>query len=229
MGTMTIEQFTSELNFLLGNRTDADAVDGTRTARWIHQGYTYMCHPSVHRFREMQAISNATTLVSGTNEYNIATIGSDSVVALRFVIHVAATAYTPTATKQKLDPRGIRWFEQRTLTTGRPFLYTIDGSSLFVSGVPGSTENGQLLRIGYYKEPTAMVALGTTVLGAYYDRPLMKFALAFAESDLGDRAKALVTIKEAAGLLNNATDENELEAEDDGFRTEVILHSAMGF
>jgi len=228
MGTMTFADFTSELNFLLGNRNDTDATDTTRTARWINQAYTYMCHPSVHKFREMQAIDNSTALVSGTNSYSIATLGSDTVVAIRFITHIAATSYTATATKQKLDPRGIRWFEQRTLTTGRPFLYTIDGSTLFVSGVPGANENGQLLRIGYYKEPTQLSAAQTTVLGTYYDRPLMKFIEAFAEADLGDKAKALVTLKEAMGLLNNAVEETELEAEDDGFRTEVILSPAMG-
>jgi hypothetical protein len=176
----------------------------------------------------MQAIDTSTTLVSGTNEYSISTLNSETVVAIRFITHIAATSYTPTANKQKLDPRGIRWFEQRTLTTGRPFLYTIDGSSLFVSAVPGSTESDQLLRIGYYKEPTNISGTQTTVLGSYYDRPLMKFVQAFAESDLGEKAKALVTLKEASGLLNNAASENELEAEEDGFRVEVVMHPAMG-
>ena len=187
-----------------------------------------MCHPSVHHFREMQAIDSTTALVSGTNEYSIATLSSVSVVAIRFITHIAATSYTPTANKQKLSPRGIRWFEQRTLTTGRPFLYAIDGSSLFVSGVPSSTESGQLLRIGFYKEPTTLSGTDTTVLGTYYDRPLLKFIQAFAEADLGDRAKALVTLKEASGLLNNASSENELEAEEDGFRVEVVTQPAMG-
>jgi hypothetical protein len=66
-------------------------------------------------------------------------------------------------------------------------------------------------------------------LNTYYDRPLLKYIQAFAEADLGDRAKALITLKEAGGLLNNAVDENELEAEDEGHQVEVMLQSAMGF
>ena len=228
MGSMTFNDFTSELGFLLGNRNDADAIDSTRTGRWINQAYTYMCHPSVHHFREMQAISNATTLITANNAYSIATLGTDTVVAIRFITHVASTSYSATANKRKLKPRGIRSFEQRTLTTGRPFLYAIDGSFLYVSGVPSSTENGQILRIGYYKEPATLSGTNKTVLGSYYDRPLMKFTEAFAEADLGEKAKALVTLKEAAGLLNNAASENEMEAEDDGFRVEVVMHPAMG-
>lgn len=229
MGTMTYDEFSSELNFLLANRNDNDATDTTRVDRWIHQAYTYMCHPSVHKFREMQAIDNSTTLVTGTNSYDLTTLGSDTPVALRWVTYVEASAYTATATKRKLRPRDIRWFEERTLSTGRPTNYTIDGTNLYIFGVPGSSENGNILRIGYYKEPTAITTGETTVLTTYYDRPLMKFIEAFAEADLGEKAKALVTLKEAMGLLNNAIDKNELEAEDTGFETEVILQPAMGF
>ncbi|KKL21066.1 hypothetical protein LCGC14_2449200 [marine sediment metagenome] len=230
MGTMTRLDFTNELNFLLGNRNDSDATDTTRVQRWIQQAYTYICHPSVHHFREMQAISNATTLVTADNDYSITTLGSDTVVAIRFVTHIEATSYTALATKRKVNPRGMRWFESRTLASGRPFNYAVDGEQLFVSGVPSSTENGQILRIGYYKEPMALAADGTvTALPTYYDRPLMKFIQAFAEADLGERALALVTLKEAVQLLNNATAETEMEGEDTGFHTEFILHPAMGF
>jgi hypothetical protein len=227
MGSMTYENFSDELNFLLGNRNDPEALNADRVSRWINHAYIYMCHPSVHHFREMQSIGTI-PLVSGTNEYPLAALPG-SLVAIRFVTHVVATSYSPTANKRKLDPRGIRWFEQRTLAIGRPFLYTIDGSTLFIAGVPGLSEIGQLLRIGYYKVPTALSGGIGTVLGAYYDRPLMKFAEAFAEADLGDKALALITLKEAGGLLNNAVSENELEAEDSGFKTEMILQSAMGF
>ncbi len=229
MGTMTRLDFTNELNFLLGNRNDADSTNTTRVQRWIQQGYTYMCHPAVHHFREMQSISNATTMTTSTNSYSIATLGSDTVIALRWVSHIEATSYTATATQRKLRPVDIRWFEQRTLTTGRPFNYAVDGSNLFISNVPTSTENGQILRIGYYREPTALALDATvTVLPTYYDRPLMKFIQAFAEADLGERALSLVTLKEAVQLLNNATSETELEAEDTGHQIEIALSPAMG-
>jgi hypothetical protein len=168
-------------------------------------------------------------LVSGQNEYDISTIGTDTPVALRWISYIDATTYSNLANRRKLKPRGIRWFESRTLTRSRPFLFTIDGTTLIIAGVPGASEVGKLLRVGYTKEPDLLVAAATTVLNRYYDRPLLKYIQAFAEADLNQRALSLVTLKEAMGLLNNAAEKNELEAEDTGFETEMILQPAMGF
>jgi hypothetical protein len=229
MGSMTFINMLAELDFLLGNRNDPDFLDDDRRSRWINQAYTYMCHPSVHHFREMQSIDSTTVLVTGDNEYDIATLNSLNVVAIRFVTHIEATSYSATATRRKLTPRSIRWLEERNNRSGRPIHYIVDGDSLFLYGVPRSTENGQLLRIGYYREPQVIgVDIGITELNTYYDRPLMKFTQAFVEADLGDKAKALVTLKEAIGLLNNAVPETELEAEEDGHRVEIVLQNAMG-
>ena len=231
MGAVTAAKFITENNFLIGNRKDPGATNTTRTAKWLREAYTYMCHPSVHLFREMQAIDNTTALLTGINEYNVGTIGvgaAINVVALRWVTHIQATSYTPTAKKRKLRPRGIRSFEQRTLSTGQPTLYTLDGNSIFISGVPTSNENGQLLRIGFFREPAAIAGGSVTVLNTYYDRPLQKFMQAFAEADLGNRAKAFVILREAMGLLNNAEEETELEAEEEGWQVEFTVQSAMG-
>ena len=228
MGTMTFDDIVSELGFLLGNRNDTDATDEDRLSRWVNQAYTYMCHPSVHHFREMQAIDTSTALATGDDEIDISTLNSETVVSIRFVSHVEATSYSATARRRKLTPQSIRWFNRVSNRAGRPVHYIIDGSTMFLYGVPRATENGQLLRIGFYKEPTPISADETTVLGTYFDRPLVKFSEAFAEADLGDKAKALVTLKEAIGLLNNAVSENELEAEEDGYQAEIIVHNAMG-
>jgi len=230
MGTMTFDQMKTELGFLLRNNNSTDATDTTRVERWINQAYTYMCHPSVHAFREMQVI-DAITLVTGDNDYSIATLGTDSktVVAIRFVNYIDATTFTNTATRRKVRPRPIRDFEKRTLTTGQPVQYAIDGSVLFISPVPRSNENGRLLRVGYYREP-AILSDGSdvTVLPSYYDRPLTKLTQAFAESDLQERDKAMMTTREATQLLNNAKDEQQMEAEDSGFQVEFTLQPVMG-
>jgi hypothetical protein len=228
MGTMTFDDIDDELSFLLSNPTHAGATDSNRRSRWINQAYTYMCHPSVHHFREMQGIDTSTAMATGDDDYSISTLNSQTVVAIRFVTHIEATAYSATATRRKLTPRSIRWLNKVTNRSGRPVHYIVDGSTLYLYGVPRSNENGQLLRIGYYFEPTWISGTTTTVLGTYFDRPLVKFAEAFAEADLGDKAKALVTLKEASGLLNNAIPETELEAEEDGHQVEVVLQNAMG-
>jgi len=226
---MVYTDFTEELDFVLKRRNDSDATNANRLSRWVNQAYTYMCHPSVHHFREMQAIDHATTLATDDYDYDISSLNSETVVAIRFVVHIEATAFTATANRRRLTPRSIRWLETRNNRSGRPVHYIVDGSTLYLYGVPSSTENGQLLRIGYYKEPTTLSGSTATVLGSYYDRPLLKFAEAFAEADLGNKSLALVTLKEATGLLNNAASENELEAEEDGHQIEVVLQQPMGF
>lgn len=229
MGSITFTQMFTELGFLLRNNNSTDATDSGRVGRWINDAYTYMCHPSVHMFREMQAVSNATTLATGDNDYSIATLGTDTVVAIRFVTYIQATTFTNRATKRKVRPRPIRHFERITLSTGPPVQYAVDGSIMYINAVPRSNENGHLLRIGYYKEPTVLTGTDTTVLPRYYDRALLKVSQAFAEEDLGDRAKAMLTMRSATQLLNNAKDEEQLEAEDDGFQVEIEVQSAMGF
>lgn len=227
MGSMTLADFTGEINFLLKRRNDVDSTSSTRVERWINQAYTYLCHPSVHMFREMQAIDTI-TLATSDNDYSITTLNSNTVVAIRFVTYIQSTSYTAGVTKRKVNPRSINQFEQKTLASGSPFEYAIDGETIFINGIPTSTQNGQLLRIGYYKEPTILSSdTDTTVLPSYYDRPILKVAQAFAEADLQDRDLALLTLREATGLMN-IKDENELEAMDTGQMVEVVLQSAMG-
>lgn len=229
MGLMTYADFTSELGFLLANRKDTDALNVSRLSRWINQAYTYMTHPSVHKFREVQAIDTI-TLATGDNEYDIGAITSGvTTVAIRWVVYVEASSNAPGTARQRLKPRSIRWMEERAIPNGRPIHYAIDNTNIYIYAVPRSTENGNILRIGLYREPAVLSGTTATVLNSYFDRPLVKFAQAFAETDLGDRAKSLITLKEATGLLNNAAEETEMEAEDDGNRIEVMLQSAMGF
>jgi len=227
MGLMTFDDFAEELDFLLKRRNDNDATNTARISRWINQAYTYMCHPSVHKFREMQAI-NSITLATSDNDYTLTSVISDTIVAIRFITYISATSFTAGATKRKVNPRSIRQFEQKTLASGAPFEYAIDGETLYINGIPTTTQNSHLLRVGYYKEPASISGAETTVLGSYYDRPLLKIAQAFAEADLQDRDLSLLTLREASGLLNNALEEEELEAEETGYEVEVVLQNAMG-
>lgn len=225
MGTLTGDTASTRLGLLLKHRNDTDATDTANLLGWINDAYRHMCHPSVHRFREMQEIDEI-TLVTGTNSYSIVTLSSDTVLSIRWVTFIDATSFTNTATKRKLHSRGIRHFEKRTLATGTPTEYSVDGSLLYISGVPRSTENGKLLRVGFWKEPTAMVAGTTTVLPDLFDRPLIKLAQSFAEDDLGDPASSLVSARTATRLLNNLESEIQLEAEDGGL-VEVVNHPTM--
>jgi hypothetical protein len=216
-----------EILFGLSNRTDAGATDATRLTRWISQAYNYMTHPSIHKFRETQDVYTI-TLATGDHDYTLAqaTVGY-YIVAVRWVTYVQATAYTAGAQKRKVYPRDVRIFERRTLSTGQPNLYTVDGTEIRINGIPRVNENGHLLRVGVYREPAALAAGGTTPLLGYYDRPLWKFGLSFALADLGDLDASMVVAREAQNLLNGAVEKTELEAEDTGWQVEFNLSPVM--
>lgn len=228
MGTMTKTQMQDEVLFALGNRADVGATDSTRLERWIDQAYAFITHPSIHHFKEAQDIATI-TLVTSTDEYSLtnATIGYD-IISVRWVTHVLATAYTNTAQKRKLRPKDIRWFENKTLTAGQPIAWVVDSTILRIAQIPRLAENNQLLRVGLWRTPASIVtSTGTSAIPTYFDRPLWKTALGFALQDLGDRALALAEFREAQMLMNNAIAENELEAEDWGFQSD-ILTGVMG-
>lgn len=223
-----LNSFQGRLLFLLRNRGDSGVTNTTELGNWINDAYTYLCHPSVHHFREVQDIETV-TLASGTNSYSIATLNSKTVVAVRWVTFVDSTSFTATVRRQKLLPRDIRWFEERTHpASSEPRHYTIDGSTLYVSGVPGANQASKLLRVGFYREPAVLTGTDVTVLPRYWDRVLLKFAQGFAESDLGYRDMALETLEHAQTLANNAQDENQMESEDTDFQTEFLVAGAGG-
>jgi len=222
MGTMTKTLMQDEVLFALGNRADTGATNSTRLERWIDQAYAFITHPSVHKFKEAQDIYTI-TLSTGTDEYSLtnATVTYD-IISVRWVTHVLATAYTNTAQKRKLNPKDIRWFENKTLSTGQPIAYVVDALVLRIAQIPRTDENNQLLRVGVWRTPAIMTSSGTSALPDYFDRPIWKTALGFALQDLGDRALALAEFREAQILMNNATSENELEAEDWGFQSDIM-------
>jgi hypothetical protein len=224
---MTRTEMEQEILFSLGNRTDAGATDADRLTRWVSQAYNYMTHPSIHKFRETQDVYTI-TLATGNDAYSLTfgTVGYN-IVAVRWVSYVLSAAYTAAVQKRKVYPRDVKIFERRTLNTGQPNLYTIDGTEIRINGIPRAAENGHLLRVGVYREPEALDAGDVTPFLGYYDRPLWKFGLSFAQADLGDPDLSMVTAREAQNLLNGAQPKTELEAEDSGWQVEFNLSPVM--
>jgi hypothetical protein len=211
--------------FNMKNRLDLN-VTQTRQTRWVNAAYTHMCLPAVHRFREMQYTFDL-TLATGDNDYAIdeTTLGV-KVVAVRSAHHILATAVTATAEKRRLSPRNIRWFDRRTLTTGTPTVYAIDGETFYLHPVPTSDENGQFIRVRSWREPALLSGnTDTTVLPSYYDEVLLIGAQWMAERSLGYREAAELTKQDYVALLNEGHETEELEAEDWDFQVDVNPHA----
>jgi hypothetical protein len=217
---MTLSEFRDELTMVLKNRTDA-AADTTRLNRWVNQAYSHVSQPEVHRHKQLQVRLDI-TLVQNQNEYDLEALAGWEVLGVRDATYYMATAVTPTAIKRDLEPRSLQWFQRRTLASGQPTVYALDGDLLIVSGVPSAAEAGQQLRVHYWREPDAM-ALDTddTLLATYWDRAVMLGAQWLAEWDLGYRELSLASKQEYVSYINEKSGAHELNAEDTGFEPGV--------
>jgi len=211
MGTMTLEDFTDELQFNLKNRGDA-GLTPARLARWVNVAYYHMCLPVVHDFREVHANQDI-ALVDGTYQYGIdEVLVGFKWVAFRSVFNIIDVPETATGRKRRVSPRAIQWFDRRVLVTGTPQVYTVDGEQIFISNVPGPTEAGQFIRIRGWREPAALTGTDTTVLPNYYDEVLVIGSQWVAERSLGYRDRAELTKQDYVALLNEGPNDGQLEA-----------------
>ena len=231
MGTMTLERFRSNLLFDLRNRTDTSTPDGFDTTRQdeiINSAYFHLSHPSIYRHRELQT-RYTITLATGVQAYTFTpTGGGFNILAIRSVAHVEAATDDPLSFRTKLIPRDEQWFQERTLSSsGPPRNYMIQANVMGISPVPTVTENGQVMVVTAWREPTALVAGATTVLGNVWDEVLRLGTRWRAELHLGYRDLAEATKMDYISFINEYKDFEQLHGEDWDWVPELRMDSAM--
>jgi hypothetical protein len=229
MGSMTLADYRTELKFLLQNRADT-AVGDTRLDRWVNQTYAHLTHPSVHGFNELKATFDI-TLVNGQSEYAFDTLAGYKVLAFRSIhfIDALSGAVLNTSTRWRLHPRPIQWYDERQHPSEAPRHYTVEGTQLMVSPVPGSLQALKVMRCRVWRERPAMtLATDTTLMGDYWDRVLLRGAQAIAEYDLGYRDVAMESLQNYVDMINDHTPQGEVEGSDWGFEVQVEAPPYMG-
>ena len=132
-------------------------------------------------------------------------------------------ATTPGTPKAKIRHRSIQSHDQKIITTGRPSLFSTEGTNLILHQIPTTTENGQFVTARFYREPADLASDSTTtVLGKFWDEVLSLGAKWRAEQRLGYRELAEITKQDYAALLNEVRPRTELEAEDTGWQVELV-------
>lgn len=232
MGTWTIDNFRAELLFDLRNRTDRNTTDGVSDDRldaWINAGQLHVTHPSVFRHRELM-YRYTLPLVAGTSEYVFTPLGSTNITAIRYVSHVDAATDDLTASRTKLLPKDIQWFQGRTYTTGAPREYHIVSNRIVVGPVPSAAEVGTVLAVGAWAEPRSLSLGFPTDLSTLWDEIILLAARWRAELHLGYRDLAEATKLDFVGLINEYKDFEQLHGEDwdwmSDLRTEPYMESA---
>ena len=217
MGVLTLTQLLAEVRFDLRNRPDStdSGISDTRLTLYLNAAYRHLCHPSVHRHRELLH-TYTLPLVSGTNTYTFTPDpASVNIVAVRSVTYIDSPTYVATATKNKLKPVEAQWFDERTLTAdSRPNQYMLEGSILEVSPVPGANEDTNLLRVRAIKEPALLAGAVTTEVSGLWDEVLIMGARWRAEMHLGYRDLAEATKLDYGAMLNEYQTFSNLQAED---------------
>jgi hypothetical protein len=223
MGTMTLDNFRDELTFKLGNRGDS-GMTAARLNRWINHAYAHMTYPSVHPFDELKAtfdVTLATETGWEVGDIDLDTEAGYVVLALRSVHYIDSSSPTYSDRRRRLTPQNIRWFDERTQSTGEPARYVVEGGSLLLDPVPSSSVNGNTLRVRCWRERVLLSGDGdTTVLPDYWDRVLMVGSEALAKIDLEypDREEVLQRYMD---FLNDPDTQDMLEANDWGFEQAV--------
>ncbi len=218
MGTMTGTEFMAELRYLLIGRDATDTtITDARILRWINWTYDHISYPNIHRHRENKA-SYDITLVTDTATYTLlpATV-TYQIVGVKSAVHHETTG-TPALgdIKNRLKIRGTEYFENRTISTGRPSRYTIDGDDLLLDPIPSVTFNGQKLRLRVYRLPTHLTDSGTaTVIRSIWDEVILMGAKWRAERDIGYREKAELTKQDFAAMLNEYKEADAIDAEEE--------------
>lgn len=162
---MTLLQLRAKTQRLLHNRVDATS---TIIDEAINNSYRLLCRGRFVdsdrtrrivnlRFPELEAISSATTLEDGINQYSFPTNAAE----VDFVEYQNGT--TPEA--NYLPLRVVSWTRYGTLDTTRnqaPTIYTLHGRSIYITPWPGTAQHGRILRVWSYQTPTTLVTDGST-------------------------------------------------------------------
>lgn len=228
MGDITLVEIRDEIKLSMEDRSDA-GVSTANLNRWINRVYRIMTHPSVHEFDEMKA-SHDIVLVQDQWIYPLTeTVLGYKNIGIRAMFYYESAAPTFSDIATKLDPRNVRWFSDRQHTNGPPRRYvTGEGENLWIDPVPGSAENGNILRVHLWKQVERLSDdTDTTLLPAYFDEAIVLGSQGMAEFRLGYRDRSRETLALYNGIMNNASQKSEIEAEDWDFKPNMRAEGFM--
>jgi len=227
MGTMTLEDFRTEMLFDLKNRTDTgtDGLSTTRQDLFINSAYLHVTHPSVFRHREMQYTSNITLFDTISNYIFSPDVANVTITAIRSVTHISGPVTNLRFVK--LLPKDQQWFASRSPSTGAPREYFIQANDINLNPIPGPNEDTTIIALSTWREPDLLVAGATTVLSSMWDEIILLAARWRAELHLGYREMAEATKLDWVSLVNEYAAFEQLHGEDWDFYPDLRTESSM--
>jgi hypothetical protein len=212
MGTMGLDDFRTEVRYMLDNRqADSGGPTDAQIDRYINWAYNHVSRPNVYRHRELQAPQNV-TLATDDRDY-----------ALSPVPHAVYDVYNSTQ-GYKLTPKSIRDLDDIPITGARPQRYAVYGNTLFVDPQPTASEgNGDTVVVRYWQSPTILSGTNTTVLRDEWDDVIVSGAAWRGWAALSQPERAFFFRDEFAAKILDVQNILKVEGEDTGWQWEVDL------
>jgi hypothetical protein len=209
----------TELFESMDSRTEMDPATAgglTRLDRAINRAYRHVSMPTIREHPEMQD-SLDHILITGIHEYSLVT-GGLAVWAI----------YQVKLEDDEITLTGKRFRELNKLRRpdGRPSFYARWGNNLFINSNPTATENGDTLRVYFWRQPTALVAAApnnVTLLTPVWDQVIMAGATYYGWKSLNVVERADMAREDFAALINEVPNVDFIEQRDDGFEIEPDL------
>jgi hypothetical protein len=176
MGAMTDGQMVVEVRLAVGNPSET-ALSTTRIYRYLDWAYRHVCRPNVHPHREMR-VSTTFTIATGKREYRLKTdIGIQDFYSMH--------ALTNETQAYRLVPMDMRRQEEGMIPNTRPCWYDLDYTTvteepqILLYPNVSSTNNGQTMRLRYWRQPPDFAGGGstTTVLVEDWDEVIVVGAI----------------------------------------------------
>lgn len=202
MGVLTRDQMVTEVRFGIGGR-NLD-IESTRIVYWLDWTYQHCSHPSVYPHRQLQ--SNGTfALANGDDNYNFTDVTGVTdpthVMAIRLLFNqTRGTRIVPKSLRQMEE---LRWIGSGNKVTGPPDYYSIEGTTLQLSPVPGSANTGDTVALFYWKSPGQLSSSGpASIFATEWDEILIQGGIWRGLRFIGQTERAETAKVEFGQLIN---------------------------
>ena len=229
MGSMTLTEMRSSLRWDLDNR---GGLTEAQLNRWLNWSYLHISQPNIHMHQSLQSdTGNLVTLATGTVSYNIGTLAAMRFHGIYSTTYVRGTDYSDYSTTRRKLRGGldIRHFDESLVGEGEPSRYAIWGGNaagqiIYVDHRPSSAENGNVLLVRGYREPTQLTTANqVTVLPSIWDEIILMGAKWRGWRSLNRPERAEPARVEFGLQINEIPEATYLDAQDWGGQFEFEL------
>ncbi len=229
MSSMSFLEMQQALRWSLDNN---GTLTDAQLKRWINWSYLHISQPNIHPHQSFQT-QGELTLVTDQVTYPLTGFGF-TLWGIYNVTYIAATTSAVTNRRRRLKGASdIRWLDYQFQREGEPSEYAVWGGSavggtLNINARPTTSQNGHILLVRGYRQPTSLVANDSvTVLHDLWDECILIGARWRGWREINRPERAEIARVEFGMQINEIQNALKLDAQDWGGRFEIDLTQYM--